>query len=645
MGRDGAERGRYAALIGGLARPDPRAYWGDFLASVLALYLAFGVLVWGPLPWAGRLAPRPACSVLAFRCGAFLHEVVHQGPGRLPGFGGAYNLLSGYVFKLPSFLYTPHLEHHATWVFSTEHQGNSMGAGRGPGPETARPGRAPGACPGRVGVMSVETDERGRALAALAGPPFDLLVIGGGIVGAGVARDAAARGLRTLLLERSDFAAGTSSRSSRLLHGGLRYLAQGRLGLVREASVEKMRLSRIAPHLCQPLPFLFPSWEGSGWPLWQLALGVRLYDLLCGGRNLGDSATLDAAELRRLLPGLRREGLAGGTRHYDAMTNDARLVIDTLRSAAAAGATLRNYAAFVSASPAGAGWTCSVRDEDGGAGVEVTTRAIVNAAGAWASRLPRSGLRLRLTKGAHAVIDRARLPVAEAVVLPAGKRVLFVIPWGQRLILGTTDTDFEGDPADVRADPEDVRSILVVVNAAFPAARLGPGDVIATWAGVRPLIAPRHHEAGAPSDISRRHVIREAEPGWFDVAGGKLTTYRLMAEQTVDRVGRLLGRRLPPSPTAAGPLRHSPFSGVLPPPVEPAVVTECCRREWAVHLDDVLLRRTSWHYYHRNSGEIAARAVRWMAELLGWDRDRRAAELRRYREAVGSLPLDLPAPG
>ncbi len=486
--------------------------------------------------------------------------------------------------------------------------------------------------------MSDEATDRGRAVAPLAGATFDLLVIGGGIVGAGVARDAASRGLRTLLLERSDFASGTSSRSSRLLHGGLRYLAQGRLGLVREASVEKMRLSRIAPHLCRPMPFLFPVWRGAGWSLWQLSLGVRLYDLLCGGRNLGRSSTLRADDVLRLVPGLRREGLEGASRHFDALTNDARLVIDTLRSAEEAGATLRNYTTFVAGAPSGGGWACDVRDEIGGATAAVQARVVVSAAGAWASRLPRNGIRLRLTKGVHAVVDRHRLPVDEAIVLPEGERILFVIPWGERTILGTTDTDYEGDPADVRTEPSDVRYILDVVNGAFPGARLGPADVISTWAGVRPLIAPRRKRAGAPSDVSRGHVIRMTEPGWFDVAGGKLTTYRRMAEQVVDRVGGFLGRRLPRSATADRPLSQGPFSGVEPPPIGSEVVAECCRREWAVHLDDVLLRRTSWHFYHPNQAEIAERTARWMAETLGWDRERQAAELDRYRESADSPP-------
>jgi len=475
------------------------------------------------------------------------------------------------------------------------------------------------------------------SLTTLATEPFDLLIIGGGIVGSGIARDAALRGLRTLLVEQADFASGTSSRSSRLLHGGLRYLAQGRVGLVREASVEKMRLSKIAPHLCQPLPFLFPVWKGEGWPRWMLSIGVRIYDLLCGGNNLGKSRTYSASGLLKLLPGLRREGLKGGTSHYDALTNDARMVIDTLRSAEAAGATVRNYTSFVSgdAAPDG-GWTCRVRDQLRDETVEIRARTVVNAAGAWAARIPHSTVRLRLTKGVHLVIDRSRLPVTDAVVLPEGDRILFVIPWGERIILGTTDTEYQGDPANVRTETEDVDYILGVVNQAFPDARIEPSEVISTYAGVRPLIAPRHQKKDAPSDVSRNHEIRMGEPGWFDVAGGKLTTYRLMAEQTVDQVGRFLGRSLARSRTAELPLTAGPHSGVLPPPVERPVVEAACDREWVVHLDDLLLRRTSWHFYHPNQAELAEQAARWMAEILGWDPARIEQELARYQNASGS---------
>ncbi len=459
---------------------------------------------------------------------------------------------------------------------------------------------------------------------------FDVLIIGGGIVGAGVARDAAMRGLRTLLVEQADFASGTSSRSSRLLHGGLRYLAQGRVGLVREASLEKMRLSRLAPHLCDPLPFAFPVWKGGAWGLWKLSVGVRVYDLLCGGRNLGSSSTLGARSLMREIPGLRPEGLRGGVRYFDGLTNDARLVIDTLRSAATAGAALLNYAPLLAAERSGAEWRCTVRDELAGETAEVRARTVVNAAGAWAPSLPHSRVRLRLTKGVHVVAERRRIPVSQAVVLSEDRRILFVIPWGERVILGTTDTDYSGDPAEVRSDASDIAYILGVVNDAFPEVRLAAGELIASWAGVRPLIANGEAKAGAPSDISRGHQIRVAEPGWIDVAGGKLTTYRLMAEQAVDRLGEFLRPRPPRSVTARTPMPAGAGSGILPPPFGCEVVRRCCREEAAVHLDDVLLRRTSWHFYHPNHAEMAGAACEWMASELAWDNARKRAERERY---------------
>jgi glycerol-3-phosphate dehydrogenase len=463
---------------------------------------------------------------------------------------------------------------------------------------------------------------------------FDVLVVGGGIVGAGVARDAAMRGLRTLLVEQGDFASGTSSRSSRLLHGGLRYLAQGRLGLVREASVEKMRLRELAPHLADPLAFLFPTWKGFGWPRWRLAVGVHIYDLLCG-RNMGSSEVLSRDEILARLPGARAHGLTGGVRYFDGLTNDARLVLDTLHCAEAAGATLANYTAFVNCSDAAPTRRCELLDTLTGEPYTVMARAVVDAAGAWAARLPRSRVKLRLTKGVHLVIDRSRLPVPDAVVLPEGDRIVFVIPWGERAIIGTTDTDYSGDPADVSADENDIVYLLGVVNSAFPGAKINRFDLISAWAGVRPLIAPREERAGAPSDLSRSHQIRMSEPGWVDVAGGKLTTYRLMAEQTVDRVCEHLGGNWRPCATATTPLRTDAaeaFSSILPPVFGRHAVEYYCRREWVVHLDDLLLRRTSWHFYEKNAERLASQAAHWMAEWLEWDAERIRKELRRYSQ-------------
>jgi glycerol-3-phosphate dehydrogenase len=472
-----------------------------------------------------------------------------------------------------------------------------------------------------------------RDTVSLAAEPLDVLVIGGGIVGAGVARDAAMRGLRTGLVEKNDFAFGTSSRSSRLLHGGLRYLAQGRLGLVYEASHEKMVLHEIAPHLAGPLAFLFPTYRGTSWPRWKLSIGVKLYDLLCGRHNLGRSQTLGAAAVREKLPGIFDKDLTGAVRYYDGFTNDARLVLDTLGSAARHGASMLNYAELREASADGALWRCRVRDLIGGNELEVKARSVVNAAGPWAAGIPHSRLKLRLTKGVHLVVDARRLRIPDAVVMTDGSRILFAIPWGERVILGTTDTDYAGPPEAVAADESDVAYILQIVNRNFPAAALTPADVISTWAGVRPLIATGH---GGPSDISRAHQILMPEPGWFDVAGGKLTTYRLIAEQVVDRVVVHQVRKTALCHTAVEPLlsegQNPASSGLVPPPVSRELVEHFCRSEWAIHLDDVMVRRAGWQHYHADSAATTARVADWMAEIHGWDAARQADEIARLEK-------------
>ncbi|HRT10419.1 MAG TPA: glycerol-3-phosphate dehydrogenase/oxidase [Candidatus Paceibacterota bacterium] len=491
------------------------------------------------------------------------------------------------------------------------------------------------------------TPGRATAIARLTDGVLDLLIVGGGIVGSGVARDAALRGLRVGLVEQQDFAFGTSSRSSRLLHGGLRYLAQGRVGLVHEASVEKKVVHHIAPHLAEPLPFIFPTYRHNrNWVLWQLKIGVKIYDLLCGGRNLGNSSWMTARELLAKVPGLCQQDLTGAVRYYDGFTNDARLTLDTLRSASLAGGVVLNYCRFLDAKRTDL-WECDLHDMLADREVKVRARAVVNATGPWADGLPHSRVKLRVTKGVHLVVDRARVPVPETVVMTEGKRILFAIPWGERTILGTTDTDYSGPLDDIHADAGDIQYVLGVANQFFPEARLTAADVISSWAGVRPLIADPN---GNPSDISRSHEIRSPEPGWWDVAGGKLTTYRLMAEQTVDQVVKWLAREnrafagAKPCRTAQEPLlppdQVTGVSGILPPECNRRVVEHFCAREWAVHLDDVMLRRSSWHYYHRDARQLAERTADWMAELLGWSKDTRAAELERYARATcqGSRP-------
>jgi glycerol-3-phosphate dehydrogenase len=466
------------------------------------------------------------------------------------------------------------------------------------------------------------------------------LVIGGGIVGAGIARDAAMRGLRVVLVEQHDFAFGTSSRSSRLLHGGIRYLSQGRLGLVREASVEKRIVHQIAPHLALPLGFVFPTYRGREWPLWQMRIGVKVYDLLCSGKNFGKSSGLTKEQVLTKVPGLNPEQLTGAVRYFDGLTNDARLVLDTLRSADASGAAVLNYCKFKNSVRQAGEWVCELDDLLTGKSISMRARQVVNATGPWADGLPHSRVKLRLTKGIHLVVQRGRIPVSEAVVITQGKRILFVIPWGERVIVGTTDTDYTGSLDDVRSERSDVDYVLRAVNEFFPPVGLSEVDVISTWAGLRPLIA---NPNGKPSDISRAHEILNPEPGWWDVTGGKLTTYRLMAEQTVDGLVKALAglngatRRKNPCRTAEEPLlppsETEGVSGILPPEFSRDVVEHFCRREWAVHLDDVMSRRTSWHYYHQDASEKAEQVAQWMGEILGWSAEEREEQLNRYHAA------------
>lgn len=475
-------------------------------------------------------------------------------------------------------------------------------------------------------------ESRARRRRDFAQATLDVLVIGGGITGSGIARDASMRGLRTGLVDQHDFAYGTSSRSSRLLHGGLRYLEQGRVALVREASVEKKTIRAIAPHLADPMGFVFPAYEKSGRPLWQLRIGVKLYDLLCSGRNFKPSRGFTRDETLQSLPGLNREGLLGSVRYFDALTNDSRLVLDTLRSAAVHGACVSNYIRFRDATRIGGEWSCELEDTLTHEVFAVRSRTLVNATGPWAQHIPHSAVKLRLSKGVHLVFDRKRLPVSDAVVITEGKRILFLIPWGERVIVGTTDTDYQAAPEDVRVDATDIRYVLRTVNDFFPQASLNDDDIISSWAGLRPLVA---NPDGSPSDISRAHQIISPKPGWWDVTGGKLTTYRLMAEQTVDKLVHHLSRSTPRCRTDEEPLLPADvaaenYSATIPPPCTRAAVEHYIENEWAIHLDDVMSRRSSWHFYHPDSSRLAERVAGWMAEILAWSPAELRQELASY---------------
>ena len=386
-----------------------------------------------------------------------------------------------------------------------------------------------------------------------------MLVIGGGITGAGVARDAALRGLRVALVEKHDYASGTSSRSSRLVHGGVRYLEHGQLGLVFESSRERRTLQRIAPHLVRPLAFTWPVYRGARVPRWKLSAGLMLYDVLSLFRNQRH-VRLDAREVNVTEPALRTEALVGGARYWDAATDDVRLTLATVLSAQRAGAVALNHAVVVGLQRhEGRVTGATVTSALDGATTTVAATVVVNATGPWSDEIermagPPAGAGVRGSKGVHVSVARSKIGNASAVTLtaPQDGRVMFVLPAGRYAIIGTTDTYDATQPDEVHATRRDVAYLLEAANHYFPDARLTEHDVVSAWAGIRPLAA--HGATGAPSSASREHSIVQSAPGMLRVTGGKLTTYRSMAAEIVDRVERALGRRPSASPTATLPL-------------------------------------------------------------------------------------------
>ena len=372
---------------------------------------------------------------------------------------------------------------------------------------------------------------------------FDVLVIGGGINGAGIARDAALRGLRVALIEKGDFASGTSSRSSKLIHGGLRYLEIGDFRLVREACIERDRLRRrIAPHLVKPLAFLFPVYDGDPVGLFRLELGMWAYDLLAAFRNIRMHRRLTRGQVQQLESHLRQEGLRGAKLYYDCVTDDARLTLETILSASAEGAVVANYVGLIALLKDGGKIVgARVRDQRTGDEHDVPAHVVVNATGPWVDEVrrlddPASSPSLRLTKGVHIVVPRTRVGNTFAVVLrsPRDHRILFVIPWEDQTLIGTTDTDFTGSPDQVTVEPEDVDYLLEAVNAFFPQAALSSSDVVSSFAGLRPLVAP--DDQRDPSAVSREEHIVTSSFGLISLIGGKLTTFRMVAENVTNKI-------------------------------------------------------------------------------------------------------------
>ncbi|WSG11102.1 glycerol-3-phosphate dehydrogenase/oxidase [Micromonospora sp. NBC_01739] len=551
----------------------------------------------------------------------------------------------------------------------------------------------------------LSSSRRADDLRRLRSERFDVLIIGGGVTGAGAAVDAASRGLKVALVEARDFAAGTSSRSSKLIHGGLRYLEQLEFHLVHEALTERGLLAtRLAPHLVRPVPFLvpLPATEGvRGLPARIIrrayyGAGVAAYDafagLFGGGRGMPLHRHLSREGARRVFPSLRAEGLAGAIRYYDGQVDDARLVVTLARTAASMGATVVSSARAVGLIRQAREVTgVRVRDLEAPEGspeaeFEVQARSVIAATGVWTDDMSRMlndvglrpGIRVRASKGVHLVVPRSAITGDTGLILRTATSVLFVIPWGGHWIIGTTDTDWRLDRSHPAASASDIDYLLRQVNTVLDRP-LTTADIEGVYAGLRPLLSG---EADSTSKLSREHAVIEPMLGLLLVAGGKYTTYRVMAADVVDRAVRRLGWQRP-SRTAdlpllgadgyaamwrdradlarrhglpvgvvehllerygsltldllalidADPLLASPLTGA--PEYLAAEVTYAARAEGALHLEDVLTRRTriSFETTHRGL-ESAEHAAELMGAVLGWDADRRAREVAHYRARV-----------
>lgn len=529
-------------------------------------------------------------------------------------------------------------------------------------------------------------DGRVRALSAVRDRTFDLLVVGGGITGAGVARHAALQGLSVALLEKSDFGAGTSSRSSKIIHGGVRYLEQLELGLVRESARERTALRRLAPHLVHPLPFLYPVFRGES--LLKIRAGLLLFDLLAGSRGSERSRHLSPDETRTWLPGLR-DPLKGSVLYPEYLTDDARFTLANVESAAQLGAVALNHVEVVSFSEArGRVRGARALDRETGSEFEIRAEVTVNATGPWAEPvLERSGLQvaepITPSKGIHILIPRERLPLEAATFLRSSSdRRGLAMPRGPWVYIGTSDTEYRGDLNRPRALPEEIDELIAMTADCFPDAGIGPEDVVSTWAGIRPLI---HEEGKSTRDMSRHDEVWIGPPGLVTVAGGKLTTYRPMAGRIMKRVAEDRGRALPDLPDGPEPLlpgapkrpleefrsevetrlhahgvhkdirtRLSTLYGTEldwlleraesdPSLLEPLHAGSTALqgelhlaiRQGARTLVDALDRRMALLLFSRDRGEGAARsAARILGDALGWDPARRRTELEGYLREV-----------
>jgi glycerol-3-phosphate dehydrogenase len=511
---------------------------------------------------------------------------------------------------------------------------------------------------------------------------LDIAIVGGGINGAALAFLAARSGLSVALFEKDDWAQGTSSRSTKLIHGGIRYLEQVRLSLVREALKDRRSLLADAPHLVRPLPFLLPVYEGDERPAWLLRIGLNIYDRLAGKKNLKPHEWLSPIDALLRAPGLKAEGLTGCGVYWDAQVNDARMVLENVIGARETGAYCVSGAEVIAASETPDGWQLTVRMPDGSS-QNFSARSVADATGPWANKTSRfwSGKeekKVRPTRGSHIIVPRVLTDYAVLVMAPKEKRILFVIPWRGCTLVGTTDVDDDGEPEKVRCTEEETEYLLHHASRLFPQLDWSKSQVLASFAGLRPLAWSDSKQA---SSVSREDKV-STQGRVVTIVGGKLTTYRSMARKALKQVFTLLGRtgdpppetRLPGAPfdpwdsfldrarrewpTAYGISEETAlhlaqlYGNRAVPLLEPlrvrkdlakllyigrpeiaAQVPYAIQWEDARHLDDILLRRLEIGF-GPGRREAAEPASHLAAEILGWDEPTRAAEVKRYLDLI-----------
>jgi glycerol-3-phosphate dehydrogenase len=492
---------------------------------------------------------------------------------------------------------------------------------------------------------------------SLEGSRFDVLVIGGGITGAGVARDAAMRGLTVALVDKEDFASGTSSRSSRLVHGGIRYLEYAQIGMVRESVRERETLLRIAPHLVHPLEFTWPVYRKARISRTKLRLAIGVYNFLAGHPSLPRVFSGQAVLGRE--PRLKANELKGGAVYTDARTDDSRLTLANVLAAQAAGAITVNHAEAVRPiSRDKHFWVVKVRDAALHAEFEVKATVVVNTTGPWRLNLerrwPQHKTQRRGSKGVHIALPAERVGNHGAITIlsPDDERVMFVLPAGQFTIVGTTDTWTDESPDEVRPWESDVEYLLRAANAYFPDAKLTESDVVCAWAGIRPLA--ESDSARNPSEFSREHRINTTGAGMINVSGGKLTTYRAMAAEIVDTVEHELGRKPTKCTTAdvdlpgadrgdaiAALIASDAALGARVVPELPYTYADLrygIMNEMALTLSDLLMRRTKVAFETRDHGVgVAAAVADSIAGIAGWDRYQKRAMIDAYSDDVARV--------